>query len=233
MAEDIKDLAASGACEGKLERTYRLALSMGSRMMLRFGWGDAKSSLNLPAELVGYVHYEYLLVRVQPTPGLLPRVNQGEPVRVRFMSNGDAAMFQTEILGHLNRPSIVLALAYPHTMNTVQVRKHKRISCALPVRVAKDGQKIAGIISDISRGGCRLLIDMRGQGGCRAINVGDSVSLVVPLDMEKGLENIQAMVKNIETEQFRMIMGLFFEPMHSGTMQLLETFLTNTEILLS
>lgn len=233
MAEEQKYTNGNGV--GKLERTYRLSLNVGSRMMLRFGWGDG--ALELPGELVGYTHYEYLLAHIQPAPGLLARVGQGEPVHVRFMSDGEACIFQTEVIGHLNRPSLILAMAYPHTMNTVQVRKHKRISCALPVRVVPVGsgepQKIAGIISDISRGGCRLLIDMRGQSACRGIAVGGLVNLVVPLDVEKDLENIQATVKNVETEQHRMLIGLSFEPMPSRTGQLLESFLANTEILLS
>lgn len=216
----------------RLERTYRLDLRVGARLMLRLGWGSEKI-MELPAELVGYSHYEFMLARVRPVPGLLNRLNQGELVQVRFLSDGEAAIFQTEIIGHLIRPGVVLVLAYPHTMNTVQVRRHKRLDCALPVRAAKDGWKLSGIISDISRGGCRLVLDMRGQSPARSLAVGDALELVAPLDIEKGLENIQAKIRSIETEQYRMIMGLCFEPMPGRTAQLLEAFLNDTEILLS
>lgn len=232
MAEDNINYASAG----KLERTYRLTLNIGARMMLRFGWGDGKNILELPGNLVGYQHYDYLLVQTRPAPGLLARIGQGDPVRVGFLSEGEASIFQTEVIGHLNRPSIILALAYPHTMNSVQVRKHKRVACALPVRVVPevgDEQKISGIISDLSRGGCRLIIDVRGQSACRSLNVNDTVSLVVPLNVETDMENIQAIIKNIETEQHRMIMGLSFQPMSIRKGQLLESFLANTEILLS
>lgn len=242
MPENTKDAApASEAAplnearpgEMRLERTYRLDLRVGARAMLRFGWGDGKNALELPAELIGYSHYEFMLVRVQPVPGLLQRTGHGELVQMRFLSDGEATIFQTEIISYLQRPGIILTLAYPQTMNIVQVRKHKRLACVLPVRAGKDGRKLSGIISDLSRGGCRMIADVRGQSAFRSLAVGDILELVVPLDIEKGLENIKAMVRNVETEQFRMILGLSFEPMSSQTLQLLDNFLSNTEILLS
>lgn len=218
--------------EVRLERTYRLELRVGERMMLRFGWGDVKSSLETPAELVGYGHYEFMLVRVQPSPGLLPHLAQGERVHVRFLSEGMAAIFQTEVLSHLTRPGIVISLAYPHVMNTVQVRKHKRLACALPVAAECDGASLPGIISDISRGGCRMILDIRGQSRAKSLALGDALRLRAPLALDKPLEPIEATVKNVETEQHRLIMGLAFGPMPAKTAQMLGTFLANTEILL-
>lgn len=216
----------------RLERSYRLELHIGARMMLRFGWGNEKNSTEVSGELVGYTHYEFLLVRVQPSPGLLPRINQSECVSVRFLNEGAASLFQTSILGHISRPSLILSLAYPNFMNTLQIRRHKRVSCALPVIIGHKEQKGSGIINDLSRGGCRLIMDMRGQSLTRDINVGDTIELNVPLDLAKGLEVLHAVVKNAEIEQYRLIMGLAFQPMHSQSEQLLEAFLANTEILL-
>lgn len=219
--------------EVRLERTYRLDLRIGERMMLRLGWGDEKNSLEAQGELVGYGHYEFILVRLQPAPGLLPRICQGERVTVRFLSEGAAAIFQTEVIGHLTRPSVIVALAYPTVMNTVQVRRFKRVTCALPVLVSKGGQQGNAIISDISRGGCRMIMDVRGQSIAKNLAVDDKMEIHVPLDLNKPLEVIPVCTKNIETEQHRAIMGLAFESMPNQTGQLLDVFLTNTEILLA
>lgn len=203
-------------------------------MMLRFGLDD-DSALDFVGELIGYSYYEFMLVRVQPVPGLLPRIKQGERVHVRFLSDGEAAIFQTSIISHLTRPVLLLALAYPQTMKTVQVRKHKRLCCALPVWVGKSEQRVRAIISDISRGGCRLALDMRGNSASRSLAPGAVLDMELPLSLslQHGLEKVQARVKSVETEQHRMILGLCFEPMPTRTAQLLETFLANTEVLIS
>ena len=220
--------------EMRMERAYRLDLHVGTRMMLRFGWGEEKHAIKVPGELVGYAHYEFIIVRVMPVPGLLPRVSQGGMVSVRFLNNDGAAnIFQTEMLSYLSRPTLLLTLAYPQMTNTVQVRKHKRIASTLPVLVTKDKQEASGIISDISRGGCRLIMDMRGQDFVRQISVGDKLNILVPLKLRENLDSIYTTVKNIETDQFRLIMGLAFEPLPNNVFQQLSTFLSNTQILLS
>lgn len=219
--------------EMRMERTYRLNLRIGTRMLLRFGWGDEKNAMDVPAEIVGYSHYEFIILRLQPAPGLLPRINQGGRVSARFLSDRAANLFQSEILGHLSRPALLVTLAYPNIMNTVQVRKHKRINSTLPVLVKKDGMEAAGIISDISRGGCRLVMDVRGQGLARVTAIGDKLELLVPLELRKNLENIYTTVRNIETEQYRMIMGLSFQPLSPEASRQLDAFLANSQILLA
>lgn len=231
----LEDSPTSPAKPGqaRIERAYRLDLQIGSPAMIRFGWGDEKNCMELQGEIVGYSHYEFLLIRVRPTPGILQRIHVGELLNVRFMNDGGAVIFQTELLGHLSRPGIILALAYPNVMNTVQVRKYKRVSCALPIIATQNGQKISGIISDISRGGCRLVMDLRGQSAAKNLEVGENIDMHAPLDLSKGLELIRTTIKNIETEQFRLIIGLSFEPMSSQAEQTLEAFLFNTEVLLN
>lgn len=230
LKDSAKHLAGG---QQRMERASRLDLAIGQRLLLRFGWGDEKVATEIPCELLGYSHYEYMIVRLQPVPGLLARLTPGALITARFLYDGGAASFQAEILTHITRPSLILFLSYPGSLNTVKIRQHKRLTCALPVSVDTSNGTAIGIISDISKGGCRMVMDIRGQSAARALQSGDQVVVQAMLSACGEPESINAIVKNVDQEQFRLVLGLAFSNLDADCAERLERFLSETLLLLS
>ncbi|MDL2285367.1 flagellar brake protein [Desulfovibrio sp. OttesenSCG-928-F07] len=228
------DDALNTTPEGKMrvEHAHRLDLSVGGRMLLRFGFSGESTTREYTAELTGYSHYEFILVRMQPVPGLNSRLTPGSLVNVRFLHNGAAATFQAEILSYVTKPAFLLFLSYPNTLSTVKVRKHQRLTCALPVTVRAGSDSVPGIISDISLGGCRLVMDMRGHPEARNLQVNDRITLSAQLTATGAPADIGATIKNIEHDQFRLRMGLSFADLPEQTSERLEQFLDSTQMLM-
>lgn len=208
----------------------KLSLEIGTRMAVSIGSQQCAEG-RIAADLVSMVHFEYLILRLPWVPGLRSRLVGGATATVRFVSNGELCGFQATILTHIAKPSLLLFLEYPDIIEKLALRQHKRVQCALPVQLHSRRGDAQGVIADLSRGGCRMVLDVRGQQGLRQTVAGDIIVLRVPLNSDGIPLTVTATVCNVEMDVNRMRLGLSFSEADKEFWNALETFLTTAYLL--
>lgn len=219
-----------GGQQSQRETGVRLSLELGTRMALTIGAQKGDEG-RIAAELVGMVHFEYLILRLPWVPGLRSRLVGGAAVTVRFVSDGELCGFQAQILTHIPKPSLLLFVEYPEVIEKLSLRQHRRVQCALPVQLHSRRGDANGVIVDLSRGGCRMAVDVRGQHGLRQTVADDVMVLRVPLNSEGIPQAVTCTVRAVDMETNKMQLGLSFTEADNEFWTALETFLTNAYLL--
>lgn len=208
----------------------RLSLEIGARMAVTIGSPQGQDG-RIAADLVGMVHFEYIILRLPWVPGLRSRFVNDATATVRFVSNGELCGFQSPILTHIAKPSLLLFLAYPEVVEKLALRQHKRVHCTLPVQLHSRRGDAQGVIADLSRGGCRMAIDLRGQQGLRQTVAEDVIVLRVSLNSEGTPLAVTCTVRSVDTDVNRMQVGLSFTEADDEFWTALENFLTTAYLL--
>ncbi len=209
----------------------RLSLNVGMRMAISLGTEKDSPENRLSADLVGVVHFEYLIVRLPWVPGLRTRLVSGISPTVRFVSDGELCGFQSEIITHVAKPALLLFLQYPEVIEKLTLRQHKRVHCALPAQLHSRRGDAQGVIADLSRGGCRLAVNVRGQNGLRHTVSGDILVLRAILAAEGLPLAVTCTVRSVDTDANRMQLGLAFTEADDEFWSSLDLFLTYSELL--
>lgn len=225
--------ATQQPAQEKPQRTKgdKLALEIGTRMAVTLDGLQQGPEGRIAADLVGMVHFEYIILRLPWVPGLRTRLVGGVSVTVRFVSNGDLCGFQVPVITHVAKPSLLLFLEYPEVVEKLTLRQHKRVQCALPVQLHSRRGDAQGVIADLSQGGCRMAVDVRGQQGLRQTVVEDVIVLRVPLNSEGMPLTVTCTVRSVSMDTSRMQIGLSFTEADNEFWAALETFLTTAYLL--
>lgn len=213
------------------ETGMRLSLDIGTRMAVSLGMQQQGDAGRIAADLVGMVHFEYLILRLPWVPGLRSRLVNGASATVRFVSNGDLCGFQTQIVTHIAKPSLLLFIEYPEVIEKLALRQHKRVHCALPVQMHSRRGDAQGVIADLSMGGCRMAVDVRGQQGLRQTVVDDALVLRVPLTSGGIPLAVTCTVRSVDIDVSRMQLGLAFTEANQEFWIALEHFLNSAYLL--
>lgn len=209
----------------------KLGLEIGTRMVVAFDSSQQGAEGRIAVDLVGMVHFEYVILRLPWVPGLRSRIVGGASVTVRFVSNGELCGFVAPVITHIPKPSLLLFLEYPDVIEKLVLRQHRRVQCALPVQLHSRRGDAQGVIADLSRGGCRMAVDVRGQQGLRQTVVEDVIVLRVPLHSEGMPLTVTCLVRSVSFDANRMQIGLAFTEADDEYWNALETFLTTAYLL--
>jgi hypothetical protein len=211
----------------------RLPLDIGLRMALEFGPLQAteNSQQRIAAELIGVVHFEFLILRLPWVPGLKQRLVPHTGMTVRFVAEGELCGFQAEILSHAVKPALMLFLAYPEVIERLPLRQHKRLQCALPVQVRSRRGDSDAIIADLSRGGCRLALNVMGQASLRQMVVGDQLVLTGAFSADGRPQAVTCTVRSVDLAPNRLVLGVAFTEGDKSFWDSLDSFLMCSELL--
>lgn len=209
----------------------KLALEIATRMAVTVDGMQQGPEGRIAADLVGMVHFEYIILRLPWVPGLRTRLVGGASVTVRFISNGELCGFQATVITHIAKPSLLLFLEYPEVVEKLALRQHKRVQCALPAQLHSRRGDAPGVIGDLSQGGCRMVVDVRGQQGLRQSVVGDVIVLRVSLNPNGAMSTVTCSVRSVSMDANRMQLGLAFTEADNEFQTTLETFLTTAYLL--
>lgn len=225
--------AARQSSQEKSQRRVgdKLALEIGTRMAVTLDGMQHGPDGRIAADLVGMLHFEYVILRLPWVPGLRTRLVGGASVTVRFVSNGELCGFQASVITHIAKPSLLLFLVYPEVVEKLALRQHKRVQCALPVQLHSRRGDALGVIADLSRGGCQMAVDLRGQQGLRQTVAEDVIVLRVPLNSDGMLLSVNCTVRSVSVDVNRMKLGLAFTEADNEFWTALEGFMTTSYLL--
>lgn len=111
------------------------------------------------SEFVGSLGQDWLLARLpeQGTDHL--DLDAQVRVTVRFPHRSGMCGFETVLAGAVALPVPLLALAFPDEVGNIELRSTPRVPCFLPSRVNCDGAERNSLITNLSEGGCRLVLE--------------------------------------------------------------------------
>jgi hypothetical protein len=130
---------------------------------------------------------------------------------VQYHSGGAANKFTAEILTYSVKPALLLYITYPDRMSVLETRKHQRVICALPVTLATPYGDSIAVLRDLSKGGCRLSLEMTGQSTMRRLSSGDRVILQTPFSAHEAPSRCVGILRSLETSGSCLNIGLAFD----------------------
>jgi hypothetical protein len=134
--------------------------------------------------------------------------------------------FQSSVLGHVSAPRQLTFLSYPISVEQINLRKHERIACTLPVTFGFSAFDRKGMISDLSCGGCRINSKIgKGNNTGDPFQVGDTIEMSFPqLGMESDV-NLNGIIRNINQKDTLIIFGVQFDGTHTEAIDKIKSYI--------
>jgi len=132
-----------------------LRLAAGQELFLQAAGDRAR----LRCTYLGSRNREYLIVDPPLVPDFKTRFAPGVRVTARLLHEGTAYGFVSSILHHTMRPSPLLFLDYPYTVEAISLRSSERVEAFVPASLILEQGTTYGVITDLSRSGCRFAAD--------------------------------------------------------------------------
>ena len=207
----------------------RLALDVGMRVSVSLP--SQTGEHRITGDIAGMAHFEYLILRLPWVPGLRARLVVDTQVTVRFINDGVLCGFQSVILTHVAKPSLLLFVAYPETVEKLSLRQHRRVHCALPARIHSSRGDAKGLVGNLSQGGGRLCLEASRRSGLRNSVAGDELLLRVHLDVDGAAREIPCVLRNVDVGSSLIVFGVSFVRTPPDVADALRGFLEQASLL--
>ncbi len=185
-----------------------LNIGIGTRM--QFQLGGKGQELKAAGFLAGMIHDEYLMIRVPAIPGILSRLTEGDLIIVRYVYAGNVYGFNSTISNYIQKPALIVFLAYPAAVEIVNLRKAQRVECLFPATVKTDKGDYKAVIVDISQGGCRICLD-HGANHSSSFDVDQTIGLSFHLAGVAEEQGIKGTIRVLKKDAQLSEMGIKFD----------------------
>ena len=203
---------------------FNLDISLAQPCLLSFE-GDKE---RFKTSVIGFEPYQFIIIRLPAVPGIQQKLALGRGITLRLECDGTLWGFNTNILKAVMSPTPMLVVAYPYSAERLHLRKHHRTPCFLPARLANDFLDAAGLVTDISLGGCHMILDGAWTEKVLNIMTGDPVTLSWRPDDESLLQ-VDATVHKRTTGRTPLSLGLEFSSLVPESQEMLERFVSRLE----
>jgi c-di-GMP-binding flagellar brake protein YcgR len=185
-------------------------LSIGIGTTLQFQLGRKGQELKAAGVLVGMSSDEYMMIRVPAIPGILSRLCEGDPIVVRYVYAGNVYGFTSTILTCIQKPALIVFIAYPASVESMNLRKARRMQCLFPASVKRRGGDLKGLILDISLGGCKICVDTDWSESS-SMDVDETIEISFLLTGTTEEQVINGKIQNMKKDDKHTEMGIQFD----------------------
>jgi c-di-GMP-binding flagellar brake protein YcgR len=207
-------------------------LRIGMGTTLQFQIGKKGAEFRATAVLVGLVPDEYLIIRVPPIPGILSRLNEGDPMIVRYLYGGNLYGFTSKILTQIYKPTLMLFVAYPEAVETLNLRRTPRVQCCFPATLTRNSRTFRAVVLDISQGGSRVGLDID-EVGAFSFEIDQTVKLRFHLTGVAAPEQvIMGRIKNLKKDALHCEIGIQFDQENEPVLVNIKQFIDNLTVLM-
>lgn len=120
----------------------------------------------------------------------------GRQVVGRFLASGRVHGFRSQVKQALSRPSRLLFLSFPSAIEKVDLRSSRRFAALCSALLQGKSEKHAGVLIDISKGGCCLRVRLPDDSALRRDEAPPPVTLHLPLPSAKQPLALQGQVRD-------------------------------------
>ena len=194
-----KDTKAPPVCPGA---------GLGMPVTISFAGSETSKSV-----LIGMEYGQFLIVKPPPLPEFPASLYQKNQTVVRYFYAGRAYGFRTTLVSLIREPVRLLILAYPETIESLNLRKNERYACRLPAGVVlnlsgDEPENWQGYITDISADGCRFECSTLDGKKPAKLNVGDAAEISFHSTPENVRRMLHSEVRIFSIDERRLIIGL-------------------------
>ncbi len=185
-----------------------LEIGIGARLILEPMGSDRK----ILSEFVGMVRDKGIITLLPTKSGDREFFVSDALLTVKYIQSGhNVSAFRTIVLGVNTKPLPLLFLQIPDAVESLNLRKSDRVHCFLPTTAYVDGQEHAGLIIDLSAGGCRLVIETK--PGAKPPEIAAEAEIVTNFQLFDKDSQIfaQGMVRTAEAGANATIVGVQFK----------------------
>ena len=165
----------------------------------------------IKSRLIGIAPKSYLIVETPKSTGIRKLLLNDTPVLIRYVYSGKIYGFRSYIIGKVNVPRQITFLSYPESIEKINLRKHERLNCSIPATIGFNEVDLRGVISDLSRSGCRFNLKMDENFSGNPFQIEDIVKLSFPLVGKEDDQKIDGVVKNMNYNNDAISFGIEFD----------------------
>lgn len=204
-----------------LNEGMRLNIELGSQLLIQVE-GIEKS---FKSNLIGLMPQEFLIIGM-PEAHPICDLQTEKNLFVNYLSLGNAYEFNSSILGIISKPFPLVFLSYPERVQKIDIRKNSRVNCYIPAIANLKKTELKGVISDISRTGCRFIIKVPPILQLQQILVVDEIKISFPLSGVKDVYEFQGIVRNTTQDKERIAWGIEFEKLDTEVSNRIEDYIS-------
>lgn len=194
----------------------------GAKVDLQF---NSETPFRIRGKLIGFDEGHYIILSLPPNiiRDYTDVIKEGNGCVIRTLVEGDAGKcvaFRSNVSLITPRPKGLVFIQFPKSVESISLRKESRMVTQLPVVIVHRDDtnsealfnaktELSGHVKDISRGGCRVIVQWKeGQGKIQNVpiylkvnNVGQGLSIIV-----------KAVIKNQQrVDPVSVSLGMMFE----------------------
>lgn len=148
----------------------------------------------------------------------------GDELTVRFLFDGIAYAFTSDVTHLSAHPEPLTFLRYPQSVAQVSVRRYRRLACRLPCNLLDPkGGRIPALLLDISEGGGKVAIR-----GFREEDSATHSAVTIELNLPSSAGGVHQLVGEViraDGQESTVLAGIRFERPQTEVVQSLSTYL--------
>lgn len=180
--------------------------------------------------LVGMEPDRYLMIKtpIALSVGMIRSyLLAGTTVTVRYLFHGSVWGFQCNIIQSLTGRIPVVFLSYPDSVENHDLRSAERIDCLTPGDVVTPDRVLAGMVTDLSQSGARLVLSSEKVPGLSrwTPDVGDTIALALHIPGLGSPVSVSARLRNLSRDEETVYLGVQFLDLEPQAQEQLLRFL--------
>ncbi len=159
---------------------------------------------------IGLIKNEYLLVK-HPEQLRQIQLAPNAQINVRYISGSLVFGFSSTVAAIITKPYPILFIDHPECYETLNLRQDDRIQCFHPVVIFKDSQEEKGKLTNISKSGCRIIINEQEKGSAFA-DLDAQTEIFCTLQLPDSEEELytKGLIRIIEQQKNKIRLGVQF-----------------------
>jgi len=149
----------------------------------------------------------------------------------RFLLEGTVMGFSASIIRTVQIPFPLLFFTYPTRMESLDLRRHRRIPCCIPAVTTLGGSQAQGMIVDLSLTGCQFSAILQTTPPPE-LHIDDQLELQCELFSCGEPARLPAVVKRVGVSEKRVELGLKFKEIAEETRTAIAGYLHNALLVL-
>lgn len=195
-------------------------IEIGSRVLIEIEGGDER----IESIFVGQEPNKYLIVQAPTSSDVISTFTEDNYVIVRYIIIGARHSFHSRILGCATKPYPVVFLSYPQFVESVNLRKKRRVACYIPASAKINQHEKPGVLTDINSDGCRFNFSVSADDPTEIIQEDDTITISFQLLGIEGDQKCNGKVQNIEKNNDILSVGIQFDELNPEVMRKIEIY---------
>lgn len=187
-----------------------------------------EQGIRFQSTFIGLIKNEYLLVHQPPSLRKI-HLSANEQLAVRYISGSLVFGFSSSLASAITTPYPILFLDHPECYEILNLRQDDRVQCFLPITIFKDSQEEQGKLTDISKSGCRIILEPPQKNSAFA-DLAVATEIFCTLQLPDNEENLYAkgLIRLVEQQKNKIRLGVQFIDLEENVQDAIERHVATT-----